>query len=108
MIQVMQNKTTFVTAYDAALLGLAHLDGPRLVGSAGCGGFGGLLLFRITQHRPVHVGAQFLALDACDGFDVWAVIGRDAALFPLINGGVPFDVMASLVELSHKGGHAVR
>ena len=34
MIQVMQNKTTFLTAFDAALLGLAHLNG--LVSSARC------------------------------------------------------------------------
>jgi hypothetical protein len=63
------------------LTGKGRAGGTRQGDSDGGHGLGGWLL---AQDRPIHLGVQYLARDAGDGFNVWAVFSRDAvALFPV-------------------------
>ena len=40
----------------------------------------------LAQHSPVHIRAQYFALDAGGLLNVRAFVGRDAALFPIGKG----------------------
>jgi hypothetical protein len=61
----------------------------------------GLTARGLAQDGPIDIGAQFLARHSGQGFDVRAVVRRNAVLGPLIDGAViphdmtPFGQLAS-------------
>lgn len=53
----------------------------------------GYMGFLVTQYRPIHIWSEFLALDARNGFYIWAFFCGNARLPPLVN-----NCMATQIE----------
>lgn len=53
----------------------------------------------VAENGPIHIGAQFLAGNASQRLNVWAVLGRDSGLGPLIDRPVVRDLVAPVSKL---------